>query len=107
MSRSVKSTAGAMRTIPAGATSGAVSMSCRAASKAIQPPMDEPTRTGRSWRELLDHRQRIFEPAGNRAVLESAARCRGRDNRSGGRRDRPGPPTRPRVSAFVERMSDL
>ena len=44
ISRSVKSAAGAISTMPAGA--GGVPASARAARSAIQPPIEEPTRTG-------------------------------------------------------------
>ena len=67
--RSVKSGAAAISTRPARRSGRA-----RATSSDSQPPMLDPTSTSLPVGELVDRRQRIVEPAADRAVLEAARR---------------------------------
>ena len=67
--RSVKSGAAAISTRPARRSGRA-----RAASSDSQPPMLDPTSTSLPVGELVEHGERIVEPAADRAVLEAARR---------------------------------
>ena len=67
--RSVKSGAAAISTSPARRSGRA-----RATSSDSQPPMLEPTSTSLPVVSGIDGRQRIVEPAADRAVLEAAGR---------------------------------